>query len=226
MVEKIKRSLSLPIHLSALILTIVVFIIGIAVGNFLAGQVDQSFYEDIDALQANTVNLEFLSLLESDPTIRANPSLRREMCNAVEDSAHNLGVQTAEVGRRLRLFEQKRGEGQDVLDLQQRYFALEARDYLFWKKLKTLCSTNLTLVLYFYTMQCSECASFDAALTDFKKLNPPGILIYSFNLDYGDNSPPVALLSAINQVQNAPAIVVNDEKLTKQPSVAELQKLS
>ncbi len=164
-------------------------------------------------------------MLESDESVRATPALQESMCLAVEQSAHDLGVQTADVGRRLRLFEQRRGQSQDVLSLEQRYFALEARDYLFWKKLKNLCSTNLTLVIYFYRSECGDCAPFDQAIADFKQVNPPGILVYSFNLDHADISPPVALLASMYKIQSAPAVVVNDEKLEAQPSPEELQRL-
>ncbi len=225
-IEKVKRSVSLPMHLTALFLTIIVFALGIWIGNYLASQVNQQFYQEIDALQTNTVNLEFLSLLESDPVIRASPQLRTSMCNSVEQSAHNLGVQTADVGRRLRLFEQKRGGGSDVLALEQRYFALEARDYFFWKRLKDLCSSNLTLVVYFYKTNCGECNSFDAAISEFKLQNPPGILVYSFNLDYASTAPSIAMLSSFYEVETAPAVVVNDKLLTNQPSLEELQKLA
>ncbi len=223
--QKVKRSLSIPMHLTALFITIIVFVLGIWIGNYLALQVNQQFYTEIDALQTNNVNLEFLSLLESDPAIRTNAALKTEVCTAVEQSAHNLGVQTADVGRRLRLFEQKRGDGSDVLALQQRYFALEARDYFFWKKLKSLCSSNLTLVIYFYRTECGNCALFDTAIGDFKQQNPPGILVYSFNLDHRGTTPSIAMLSSLYKVTSSPAIVVNDAKLTRAPSVEELQKL-
>ena len=224
--QKVKRSLSVPMHLTVLFLTIIVFVAGVWIGNYLAKQVNAQFYDEIDALQMSNVNLEFLSLLESDSVVRSNPALKTEVCKAVEDSAHNLGVQTADVGRRLRLFEQKRGDGADVLALQQRYFALEARDYFFWKKLKALCNTNLTLVIYFYTTQCFDCGAYDAVISDFKKQNPPGILVYSFNLDHRDSTPSIALLSSLYKVETAPAVVVNDEKLTREPSVDELKKLA
>ena len=70
--QKIKRSLSLPMHLTALFVTIIVFVLGIWIGNYLALQVNGQFYTEIDSLQTNNVNLEFLSLLESDPAIRTN----------------------------------------------------------------------------------------------------------------------------------------------------------
>ncbi|MDP3742192.1 MAG: hypothetical protein Q8R15_02655 [Candidatus Micrarchaeota archaeon] len=224
---KVKRSLSLPMHLTALFVTIIVFALGIWIGNYLALQVNQQFYTEIDSLQTNNVNLEFLSLLESDPAIRTNAALKTEVCAAVEQSAHNLGVQTADVGRRLRLFEQKRGDGADVLALQQRYFALEARDYFFWKKLKSLCNTtNLTLVIYFYRTECGECGDYDAAIGDFKQQNPPGILVYSFNLDHRNTTPSIAMLSSLYKVTSAPSVVVNDAKLIREPSVEEMQKLA
>ncbi len=225
---KVKRSLSIPMHLTALFVTIIVFVLGIWIGNYLASQVNGQFYTEIDSLQTNNVNLEFLSLLESDPAIRTNAALKGEVCTAVEQSAHNLGVQTADVGRRLRLFEQKRGEdGSGVLALQQRYFALEARDYFFWKKLKTLCNTNLTLVIYFYRTECTaDCPPFDAAIADFKQQNPPGILVYSFNLDHRGTTPSIAMLSSLYKVTTAPSVVVNDKKLTKAPNLDELKKLT
>ncbi len=220
-----ERPLSISLYIGALVATIIVFGAGVWIGNFLAGQVNQEFYSEIDSLQTNTVNLEFLSLLESDEAVRTNPTLRESMCLAVEQSAHNLGVQTADVGRRLRLFEQRRGQNPDVLSLEQRYFALEARDYLFWKKLKNLCSTNLTLVIYFYKSECGQCAPFDEGIAAFKQVNPAGILVYSFNLNHADISPPVALLSSMYKVEAAPAVVVNDKKLEAEPLLEELQKL-
>ncbi len=222
---KVKRSLSIPMYLTALVLTVVVFAVGVWVGNYLAKQVNEQFYNEIDALQTSNVNLEFLSLLESDATVRADPALRASVCSAVADSAHALGVQTADVGRRLRLFEEKRGGGSDVIALEQRYFALEARDYFFWKKLKSLCNTNLTLVVYFYNTECGDCNAFDAAISDFKRTNPPGILVYSFNLDYASTTPAIAMLSSLYNVATSPAIIVNDKKLNQAPSVEALQGL-
>ncbi len=223
--EEPRKPFSISLHVTALILSIIVFVFGIGIGNYLASQVNNSFYAEIDSLQTSNVNLEFLSLLESDPSVKGNEALHAQMCNAVEQSAHSLGVQTADVGRRLRLFEQKRGQGADVIALEQRYFALEARDYLFWKRLKNLCNTNLTLVVYFFKTECNECAPFDAVLADFKKQNPPGILIYSFNLDYAPTTPSTGMLSSIYKVDAAPAIIVNDKKLNGNTTVEALNKL-
>ncbi len=152
--------------------------------------------------------------------------MKATLCTAVEGSAHNLGVQTADVGRKLRLFEAKRGQTPDVLALEQRYFALESRDYLFWKRLKNLCGTNLTLVAYFYTSNCGECIPFDEAIGQFKQQNPGNILVYSFNLDYKDSMPSIAILSSIYKTTNAPAVVVNDKLLNGMPTLEKLQKLN
>ncbi|MFH0713659.1 MAG: hypothetical protein V1722_03845 [Candidatus Micrarchaeota archaeon] len=224
--EKVKRSLSIPLHLSTLVITIVIFAVGIWIGNGLASQVNDQFYNEIDSLQTSNVNLEVLSLLESDPAIANNLEMKATLCKAVEDSAHNLGVQTADVGRRLRLFEAKRGQTNDVLALEQRYFALESRDYLFWKRLKNLCGTDLTLVLYFYTSNCGECTAYDEAIGQFKQQNPGNILAYSFNLDYKETMPSIAILSSMYKTTNAPTVIVNDETLNEAPTLENLQKLA
>jgi len=217
---KIERKTSTSLYLTVLVLTLMVFGAGLWIGNMLANQVTSQLYNEIDAVQANTVNLEVLSLLESNQT----PQLTASLCRSIERSLQASGLQTEEVGRKLQIFEEKRGASNvglqqgsgETYSLKQRYFALEARDYLLLKKFKTNCNSNFSLVLFFYSHDCQNCAEAQRTLEDLKKSDPQRILIYSFDLDYVNSTPAVLILSSIYSVRAAPEIIVNERPVAAQ----------
>jgi len=218
--EKVERKTSTSLYLTVLVLTLMVFGAGLWIGNMLANQVTSQLYNEIDAVQANTVNLEVLSLLESNQT----PQLTASLCRSIERSLQASGLQTEEVGRKLQIFEEKRSSGSlqlgsretETYSLKQRYFALEARDYLLLKKFKTNCNSNFSLVLFFYAHDCQNCGEAQRTLEDLKKSDPQRILIYSFDLDYANTTPSVLILSSIYSVRNAPSIIVNERSVATQ----------
>ena len=207
----VKRGIKKSLYLTALVITIAVFAVGVLVGFQLSSAVSNQFSRDLELIQTSSVNQELLSLLDTNDTY-----VTRQVCDSLTSNLNKLAGQTTDLGQRLEVLEKKQGkENSEVMFLKQQYFALEARDFLLFKKLKTQCHSNFTIVLYFYgSLSCNAqipceqaIKTSEAQLAELKRANKNRILIYSFDADYAQTSPSVAALKSAYTQGTVPRVV-------------------
>ena len=128
-----------------LILTIIIFIIGILIGTTISDKkltiinnMEQDMKTDINAIE-----LQYLILAE-------NP------CNNMIDMTP-LTDELYDIGTYLDYMENSLGEdNEDVLRLKNYYSTLQLRHWLLMKNIQDNCNKNSTLVIYFYdTIVCT-----------------------------------------------------------------------
>ncbi len=198
-----KRPFSYPMYLIALLITAVIFAIGVYVGTILdRGSLDNLSLDVSQSIQ-RLESAQLLFFLDESASF----------CPVYADELEKLEADTNRIGQKLNLLEDK---GAVDLGLKKQYFSLEAQSYLLSKKVKEKCATRDVLVLYFYSnTECAQCRNQGEELeavrdeTLVKSANAYHIRLYSFDGDIG--SPVAEALKEKYDVSRYPSIVVNDQ---------------
>ena len=207
----VKRGIKKSLYLTALVITIAVFAVGILVGFQLSSAVSNQFTRDLETIQTSSVNPELLSLLDTNDTTITNA-----VCASLTYNIQKIASQTTDLGQRLEVLEKKQTkQNPEVQFLKEQYFALEARDFLLFKKLKEKCNSEYQIVLYFYGDQscntklpCEQAIqAAEQELAELKNENKGQLLIYSFDADYAQTSPSVAALKSAYAQGMVPRII-------------------
>lgn len=207
----VKRGIKKSLYLTALVVTIAVFAVGILVGFQLSSAVSNQFTHELEAIQTSSVNSELLSLLST-----SDSAIKSKVCKSLSANLDAISLQTFELGQKLEVLEKKQGkDNPEVVFLKNQYFALEARDFLLFKKLREECNFNFKLILYFYgAATCSSKIPCEQAikiseeqLEKLKSENKGNILIYSFDSDYEKQSPSIAALKSAYSEGIIPRVV-------------------
>ena len=185
----------------ALTLTTLIFIIGIIFGNAIAdrklsiiGDMEQDMRTEISA-----VELQYL-LLAEDP------------CSSMIDYTP-LTDELYNIAMHLDHMENSLGEdNKDVIRLKNYYSTLQIKHWLLMKKMKNECSTNSTLIIYFYdTMEaCPECEQQGFILTYLRK-KYPDVYIYALNTNL-DNAA-IRTLKSMYSIDSTPSLIIDDEQI-------------
>jgi hypothetical protein len=184
-------------YIAAFALTLVVFLVGYIVGNFISG-----------------TKLNSLSTLEQDIRI---DSLSNELVFQLMEKGPCQGINMTlytedllNIGKRLTYMESIYGYDSDkVVGLKKYYSLLLTRHWMLSEDMNAKCSYNRPLLLYFYTNYgCNDCNDQGLVLTNLYN-NYPYFSIYSFEYNL-DTSAVLYLKSAYNISQSQlPAIVFN-----------------
>ncbi|MBN2421554.1 hypothetical protein JXB27_04715 [Candidatus Woesearchaeota archaeon] len=196
-----KRELHKAKLIAALSLTVLIFLMIIVTNNYfneMRMNEVKKIYNDIkmDAMNAEA-QYEILS---------ENPCLMM--------SFDPISSELFELGNKLTDMETTLGKtNEQVLDMKKYYSILEARHWLFVKKVSKQCNSSATPILFFYSNleDCPDCESQGFVLNYVRK-TIPNTQIYSFdvNLDSG----AVSALKANYNVTEVPSIVIKEQKYT------------
>ncbi|MFH1470725.1 MAG: hypothetical protein ABIF01_03180 [Candidatus Micrarchaeota archaeon] len=137
-----ERKLS-PLHIVALIITSLIFIVGLLVGWQLGYTAESQMKLDFEQLRSEGYMLEVLSLLKG----------RGEMsCPIYEKQFSELSRKTEEYGDKLNYMENQVGKfDSKVMSLKSDYSLMQMRNYLLLKDLDENCGSKHLTILYFYT---------------------------------------------------------------------------
>lgn len=193
-----ERKLSLPIYVTAFLLSVAIFAIGIYIGTLLDGANFSRLSDDVDEISQRSASLQLLFLLEGNSSSFC-PVFRSELASIDQD--------VERVGYELTYLEQER-EAYDP-EFKRQYFNLEAGSYLLSKRINEVCGGDDILLLYFYSnKQCNGCKEQGEEILRFRDtLDNVHLKIYSFD---GDIDSPIAeALMDQYGVTEYPSVVVN-----------------
>ncbi|MFH1200627.1 MAG: thioredoxin family protein [Candidatus Micrarchaeota archaeon] len=192
----------------ALVITALVFAVGILLGVQLNQQSSQQLLDQSARLTRQSAELEVLSMIGREGFNASAP-----LCELYHSQARTLGDETASLGYKLTALEAARGPGdENVAALKSEYSLLEIRDYLFAKEVNRLCGGKLDLILYFYSnTACQTCKSQGEILSSIRKASPQFTLVYSF--DAGLQGSAALVLKESLGVRSVPSIVANGRLL-------------
>ncbi len=211
-----RKSLDLGLYGIAFIITVVIFSIGVYVGNFITKTNNENLYNTINEITQRTNSIQLLLLLDDSPAF----------CSVYKGELEKLDQETLDVGYKLSYLQDVKGTS-DV-KTKKEYFILETGAYLLTKKINERCNYNSTLVLYFYSnVNCPQCNEQGINILKARDMladsNVTNIKIYSFDGDLGS-----AVADALKQkhyVYGYPTIIVNDKAYTGYQDVDALIKI-
>lgn len=202
------RKMSVPIYIAAFVISVLIFAVGVYVGNTMDNVVKDSIYSDLENVHRQAQASELLILLEDSPAF----------CPVYAEEAGRMGRETEELGTKIAYAEDVRGMSDP--ELKRQYFMLEAQAYLISKKVKEQCNDGADLILYFYSNRdCSSCAE-QGHVLDTVRASRNNTKVYSFDVDLG--SSIVAALKSQYGVTSYPAVVVNGQAYNRFVNAEEL----
>ena len=199
-----KKIFSIRRSIMVLFLTIIIFSLGIIVGNYNSYKKFDQVIDLSEELKMETLGLEVQYEI-----------LKENICE--KDGVFYLTGDIFELSKRLNYLEETLGKNNpNVIDLKNYYFILQAKHWLLTKEKVKTCmngskTINSTIVLYFYSNMgdCEKCEQQGTVLTYFRN-KYPGIKVYSF--DINSENIVVKTLKKIYEIRGiSPSIVLNEE---------------
>jgi len=188
-------------YVSALAITILVFVIGILIGNYISSSKLTIIEDTQQNIYFNTLGLDIkYELIKGSSCDEI--SLENEYFNEITD-----------VGKRLAYLESQLGSNnKDVRKLKEYYHLLEMKHILLINSIENKCNVEFNNVIFFYAIDeiCGECSEQGEILTFLYKKYPT-FNVYSFDVNI-DNPAIEALKTKykINGNKDVPAIVYDD----------------
>lgn len=200
-----RKKFSIHKAFSVLLLTIIIFSVGVIIGNQTSHQKVDKVLELSQELQIQTRSFEVqYDILEE------NICLNEEVLFLTED--------LFELSEKIDFMENSLGsDNQQIQEVKEQYFIVEAKHWLLAKKRVDECfkkdiDANHTIVLYFYSNEgdCNRCQQQGAVISYLHEIYS-GMKVYSF--DIKSDSPVVNVIKKLYAVDETvlPAMIINDE---------------
>jgi len=189
--------------ITVLLLTIIIFSLGILMGNYNTSKKFSKVIGLSDSLRLETQGVEVI-----------HDILKENLCES--DDVLYLNDDLYKLSERLAYMESALGQdNEQVKALKEEYFIIEARHWTLAKTRAKNClnnskDINSTIILYFYGNKelCPRCMEQGTVLTYLReKYN--GMKIYSF--DIKSESSVVNVIKKIYDIDGVPGLVVNDK---------------
>jgi len=194
-----KRDLSKSKYVAVFALTTLIFITGLLIGSYNSGKKLEQVSELQQHLRMDTMAMELQYLF-----------LSQEPCETDTDI---LTEELYEIGEKLVYMENSLGQDNiQVRNLKEYYSLLEVRHWLFLKQIQSECSTNMKLILFFYSQDeddCPKCVEQGYALTYLRKENE-NVRVYSFDSEISNPALDVIKKRYIYDGAEMPMIVIED----------------
>lgn len=190
------RKISFPLYVAAFFITTFIFGAGVYIGVAIEQEAAKSIRSDMEASIDRITEAQLIMLLEESPSF----------CSFYEEELRKALDETDVLGQELEYLEKEK----NVYDpeLKKKYFALELRSYLMAKKVREMCGGNFSLVLYFYSHDCSSCEEQGRELTKAREMSGGRLKVFSF--DGLSESSIVKALKSEYYVSTYPTVIINE----------------
>jgi len=193
--KKLERKISWDLYLTAFVISLVIFGVGIWVGLQIEQEVNSQLMQNIQSTNNKMLLLSNLLLLENDSSF----------CRYIEKEMSVFDDETYQIGKQIGFMEEKRGIDED---LKKTYMELEFRDYLLSKKINEKCNSKQNIILYFVSSSnCSICKAQGEQISAAKE--ETNTRVYTFDIDI-DSELISSLLQKYN-ISKTPSIIINNE---------------
>ena len=197
----VKRSVNVTRHLTAFVITVLIFVIGLLIGLNLTNErieVSENFARqqkaDYDSLQ-----LQFLYLQEgSCPVLE----------ETLEHNINDLETQRAKIEEYIR-----DSSREEFKLLEREYMLSELRYWLLAKQAKQDCESDTVSVLYFYSDvegECNDCSAQGLVLSYLKNIFKDRLLVFSIDVNVQD--PLLNILKESEGINTLPALIIEEDK--------------
>lgn len=196
-----ERKLSLHVYLIALVLSALVFISGVALGNYLDDLNRAKISQEISQTHQRLASVQLLSLMEDNSS---------SYCPLYLSSLADIDREVENSGHKLTFLENIKMIRDD--ELKKEYFILEGESYLLSKKAKQLCNDRGVLLINFYSnTNCSTCQNQGNVILNARdELLSENISIKLFSFDGTIGSPLANSFKNQYNITSYPSIVINN----------------
>ncbi len=193
-------------YVAAGILTLVIFMLGVFLSNFVdaerSSQLQNSLSEDIASMESRQLQLSYLESGEI------------QRCDALEAGLKNIvSSYNKRLGRVQNYQEDSFFKADRFRVLKQRYIISGIRYWIFTQELREKCSFDKPTALFFTSDiddPCPECKRLGEQLTLLKRETGGDLLVFSVPLEMDDGM--IELLATQYNVTRPPAVVINGQK--------------
>ncbi len=180
-------------------LAIILFLLGIIVGNYISGLKLQQVQNLESDLRVESLGNELLFQLVSD-----------NLCENINTTTYT--TEMSNIGKKLTHMEDIYGyDSPNVWNMKNYYTLLLIRHWLIVEKSKKICNLDTPSVLYFYTNEgCADCEDQGLVLTNVHN-NYPLFNIYAF--EFAIENPSTRFLKEKYGIkkERLPTIVIDDK---------------
>lgn len=202
------------VYLGVFIITTIIFIAGILIGNTTSEHKLEEVKNLQDILKTETLDIELqYTLSEEEPCEYLNTT---PLTKQLYDIAVKLTYMENILGK----------NNEEVIQLKKYYSLLEISNWLFEKKLNKLCNKNIAPILYFYSNlgDCEVCDEQGFVLTYLREKYESQILIYSFDINLELESLNF-IKKKYNITTKTPTIIIKEKKYEGFISREELERI-
>jgi hypothetical protein len=193
--KKLERKISWDLYLTAFVISLVIFGVGIWVGLQIEQEVNSQLIQNIQSTNNKMLLLSNLLLLENDSAF----------CKYIEKEMSVFDDETYQIGKQIGFMEEKRGIDEDLKKI---YMELEFRDYLLSKKINEKCNSKQNIILYFVSSSnCSICKEQGEKISAAKE--GTNTRVYTFDIDI--ESELISSLLQKYNISRTPSIIINDK---------------
>ncbi len=213
----VTRKIELKTYLIVGIITLLIFILGMALGIIIDNErvrsIEQKSKEQELAQQSLQFQYAYMNSLEMNEA--ACPVFKVTLTNSLNDLGESLA---------------KLEQYSKDTDINRKEFGLLTRDYildnlrywLFARRTRELCDMDFVEILYFFSDKCDNCPDQGVILTYYKKIYRERLLVFPINVDYENDEKSIKMLRERYNVTELPTIVVKD---TSYMGVVQKEKL-
>ena len=195
-----ERKASLPLYAAAFVISLVIFFVGIYIGQLIDQSNLQSVSAEVERVSQKASSLQLLMLMEGNSSF----------CPVYLSELSSVSDEVEKVGYKLSYLEDEK-HAYDP-ELKKQYFVLEAESYLLSKKARQLCGDRSVLLMYFYSnggcASCRQQGNDILAARDAAETGNVSVKLFSFDGDLG--SPVADAFANQYNITTYPSIVVND----------------
>ena len=204
---KVERKISFNLYITALVITVLVFSLGVYVGMVIDESAKDKVEGELLTLEQDLYLSRVLFLVEDQVG---------EFCPIYSERLEAVDEERELIGDRLEYLESVRGLYDE--ELKERYYYLEFENYLLMKKMQNDCGEDYVLVLFFY--DSGEESGEQGEELDALRASDSNVKVFSF--DGSSESAIVEVLKEQYSVDSYPAVVIGGELVSGLHSAAEL----
>ena len=209
-IAKLKRELSVNIYIVALVITVVIFCLGIYVGMVIDESAKANVDTELRTLEQDLYLSRIMLLMEDNTT---------SFCPIYSEKLESVNEQRQLIGDRLEYLETVRGVYDE--EMKERYFYLELENYLLMDKMSKECGGEFVPVLFFYERGAQTSLDQGEILNQLRAAHPE-VKVFSF-----DGNMDTAVVSVLEEkylVSSYPSVVFNGTRLVGFQSLEQLEK--
>ena len=203
--EMVDRKFYKKEHFIALMITLVIFVIGILIG-LKVSDLRVGYVQDISRVQK--ADLESLQLQYLFLNTQKN---KNESCvvlqKTLDQSLHDLENARLKIETYIQNLQRE-----DFILTKKEYMLNEIRYWLLAQQMKQECGADVVSILYFYAKDenCGDCSTQGYILTSLKNRFEDKLLIFSLDSEFDESM--IKILNNVYNITRVPALIIESKK--------------